>query len=194
MASEGPLSAGTGADDSSVGTIAWSNPTRVVASDNSRSSASLSGAGSISHYLKATSFGFAIPAGATIDGIVVEIEKREQESADDVKDSKVRIIKSDGTIGTTDRADTATEWGTSDAYATYGGTTDLWGEAWSSTDINDADFGVAISAVSAPGSAVADVDHIRITVYYTESTYTAAMFPFPRRPDPRFDPPRVVAY
>lgn len=30
-----------------------------------------------SHYLKATNFGFSIPAGATINGILVEIEKKE---------------------------------------------------------------------------------------------------------------------
>ncbi len=39
MADEGPNSAGTGADDDTVGTAAWANPDRITASDNSRASA-----------------------------------------------------------------------------------------------------------------------------------------------------------
>lgn len=37
--------------------------------------------GVISHYLEATNFNFAIPAGATIDGILVEVEQKYAGSA-----------------------------------------------------------------------------------------------------------------
>lgn len=73
MATQGPYSPGTMADDSTVGTVTWVNPDNAKASDDVRAIMYYGGS---SHYLKATNFGFSIPAGATINGIVVEIEKR----------------------------------------------------------------------------------------------------------------------
>lgn len=70
----GPNSPTGGADDSSVGTITWSNPTRIVSSNDSYATAGLDD-NQISHYLKATNFGFSIPSGAVINGITAEIEK-----------------------------------------------------------------------------------------------------------------------
>ena len=143
MADTGATSPGTMADDATVGTKAWSNPDNAKANDDSFASTSYVGEGNpsdneikivkngsigsenkslgegwggyppssyssyganndlwgetwtaedinnanfgivlsikwnptISHYLKATNFGFSIPSGATIDGIVVEIER-----------------------------------------------------------------------------------------------------------------------
>jgi hypothetical protein len=63
------------ADDATVGTVAWILPDRAKAHDTLRTSADIDGL-KTSHYLKATNFGFSIPAGAIINGIVVEIEKR----------------------------------------------------------------------------------------------------------------------
>ncbi len=148
MASEGPNNPGTMADDAAVGTKAWVNPDNAKTSNNVFARATMSSStygnivdyrvsivksdgnigatnkgvggnwpspksyvsyggvadlwdeawtagdindvdfgvvisaesvdtGAISHYLKATNFGFTIPAGATIDGILVEIEKRQ---------------------------------------------------------------------------------------------------------------------
>lgn len=62
-----------------------------------------------------------------------------------VVDSVVSIVKADGTIGTTNKA-SATAWDTTDTIATYGSSTDLWGETWSPANINDADFGAVLSA------------------------------------------------
>lgn len=114
------------------------------------------------HYLKATNFGFSIPTGAAISGIVVEIERKES-AANVARDNRVRIVKG-GTIGTTDKA-SASEWPTTDTYATYGSDVDLWGETWTVADINSSNFGVAISAMGL-GGGTASIDHIRITVYY----------------------------
>jgi hypothetical protein len=60
-------------------------------------------------------------------------------------DKRVRIVKSDGSIGLTDKA-LGTAWNSSDTTSTYGGYSDRWGETWSASDINDVDFGVVISA------------------------------------------------
>lgn len=170
MASSGPLSPGTLADETSVGTVAWTNPGNAAASDNSRASVSLAVPGSISHYLKATNFGFAIPSGATIDGIVVEVECARStgaKSSGTCADSKARIVKG-GVIGATDKAN-ATAWASADTYLTHGSSSDKWGETWTDTDINSSTFGFVISAKStaAKATAIPLVDHIRITVYYT---------------------------
>ena len=118
--------------------------------------------GATTHYLKATNFGFTIPGGSVIDGIVVEVERKENSSSV-CKDSRIRIVKG-GSVGSTDKS-SVTEWPTTDTYKTYGGAADLWGETWSSTDINDSTFGFALSALGV-GFGTAQVDHIRITVYY----------------------------
>lgn len=121
-----------------------------------------------SHYLKATNFGFSIPSGATINGIVAEIEKK-TDAGSDTTDKRVRIIKG-GTIGSTDKS-SGTAWETSDATSTYGSSSDLWGETWSHSDINGSTFGVAIAAgTSMAMMRTASVDNIQITVHYTIGT------------------------
>ena len=170
----GALSPGTMADDATVGTVAWSNPNNAKVSDSVYATASdATGAASQTHYLKATNFGFSIPSGATINGILVEIERKRQSlsTGGRPRDTVVKIVKADGSLGSTNKADTVTLWTTTDTYASYGSSSDLWGETWDDTKINDIDFGVVISANS-PTSAdgyTASVDHIRITVYYTVS-------------------------
>lgn len=69
MASQGPNGCGTGAA-SGAGT-AWSNPTRITVNDGSFADSSLA-AGGNSNQLQATNFGFSIPAGSTINGVLVE--------------------------------------------------------------------------------------------------------------------------
>jgi len=145
MTDTGATSPGTMADDNAVGTITWQNPDNAKVSDNTYTYASTTSYPLYSHYLKATNFGFTIPEGATIVGIKVEIERKaDVNSGDDyVIDNAVKIVKSDGSIGTTDKK-SATKWSTSEAYFTYGADNDLWGETWEYTDINDADFGVVL--------------------------------------------------
>jgi len=140
MADTGYISPGTMADDSAVGSRTWSNPDNAKANDGSYASYGIAYGPEYSHYLKATNFGFSIPSGATIDGIKVEIEgKTDADTAGN--DYRVSIVKSDGTVGTTNKGNN-TMLESSDTYRTYGGATDLWGETWSDTDINDTDFGV----------------------------------------------------
>jgi len=169
MADTSATSPGTMANDTAVGTAAWSNSDNAKASDGSYAITNGLVAANVTNYLKATNFGFSIPSGATIDGIVVEIEK--YAVSGNVKDSKLRIVNSDGSIGTTDRADTVSNWPSSDSYISYGSSSDLWGETWLASDINDSDFGVALSAIGIDpdDGYTPHVDHIRITIYYTET-------------------------
>jgi hypothetical protein len=127
---------------------------------------------------------------------VVEVERSKAGTTGSVKDSNLRLVKG-GTIGATDRADTVTAWPASsaDAYATYGSSSDLWGDAWSDTVVNGSTFGMAISAVEGGTKfgAVAQIDHVRITVYYTAaSTPTAPQAAF--QSTPVFQKTLVVSY
>lgn len=163
--------AGAGADDSSVGSKAWTDTGNITAEDGAYA---LAGAGitGTSHYLKATSFGFAVPTGATIAGIKAEIKKGYKTGgAGSVVDNRVQLIKA-GTIQTPNKADTVTPWvnssfGGAFAWSAYGGQSDLWSGTWTAGDINSSGFGIAISTTDV--GAGASIDVIRITVYYTTS-------------------------
>lgn len=173
MASEGPRSGGTFANDATVGTVDWSGPSNASASDNSyaTSGSGTDPAGITTKYLKATNFGFSIPGGATIDGILVEVEGKHVSATGSDTTSGVKLVKADGTFGIGNK--TGGSWTTTDTYRSFGGASDLWSNSWTPADINDADFGVGISRTlfreDAATQTVSSIDHIRITVYYTEA-------------------------
>jgi len=166
----GPNSPASVTSDSSIGTIVWSSPNNATASDDLRSTVSLDPL-STSQYLRATNFGFSVPAGATINGITAEMEKSfgsGTQCKGDAGDNAVRIIKG-GSIGSTDKSGTIWSTSSTDEYISYGGSSDTWGEVWTPADINGANFGVAISAVeTGDEDCTVRVDHVRLTVHYTQ--------------------------
>lgn len=126
------------------------------------------------YYAKVTSFGFNIPAGATITGILVGIRKCGHYcTANNYQtDAHLYAVKG-GTIqtGGSDKADNTTHWTTDqDLWYNYGGSSDLWGLSWAPADINSAGFGMAFAAKMYTNDGnwgVASVDAINITIYYT---------------------------
>jgi len=173
----GALSPGTMADDDTVGTVAWVNPDNAKVSNDVYATFTFP-IDATSHYLKATNFGFSIPSGATINGILVEIERIVPTGGTgQVNDSEIKIVKSDGTIGDTNKSTGAT-WSATESYISFGGSSDLWGEEWEAEDINDSDFGVVLSATISNQfvASYGRVDHIRITVYFQEAASESAKF------------------
>lgn len=166
----GPLSPATLSDDATVGTVAFSNVANAGLSDDIYATVILL-LSQVSHYLKAQGFGFQIPPDAIILGIVVEIERSASLGAS-IQDSSVKLVKA-GVIGGTEKA-SVSNWPTSDAYATYGSSSDVWGQAWTPVDINLSTFGIAI-AVTALAGATVSIDHLRITVYYQGSNRPFAL-------------------
>jgi hypothetical protein len=159
----------SGTDDSAVGTVAWSNPGNITASDNTYALFSSSVSGSVSHYLKGLTFGFAIPAGATINGITMVNARKGNFSqiGKDCKDNTLSLVKA-GVVESTNKADTSTRWPTTEADATYGSASDLWSSTWTASDINNANFGVVLSAkLTTDGTQDCSVDNFTITVTYT---------------------------
>ena len=164
MATAGPNAPGTMADDNAIGTSAWTNPDNAKVNDSSYATNS-AGTGQ-THYLKATGFGFAIPSGATINGIEVGIIRKAQDSSKFAfaTDSVLKLVKG-GTVIGNDKANTAAKWPTSDGAVTYGTPSDLWGGTWADTDINASNFGVVLSAQNL--TTVTSVNFISVTVTYT---------------------------
>lgn len=148
--------------------LAWTSPNNIQVNDNLYATASINNADALTHYLKATNYGFSIPVGSTINGILVEVE-RMKSSSGTIVDNAVQIVKSNGTLGVINKADIVTDWPAAESYASYGSSSDLWGETWAPSDINDVDFGMAVSAKinNSGGDNIASIDHIRIKVYYT---------------------------
>lgn len=176
LPSEGPRSAGAIANDTSVGNVIWNAPGNASVSNGSYATASLS-SGDRSEYLLASNFGFSIPNGATILGIEVDVERKASSNTNTVRDNDVRIVHSNGSFGSVNKAH-ATNWPTSEAYATYGASSDLWNETdWSASVIDDPNFGVVFSAMAFAGAnpRTASVDDIRITVTYTRQFYVVSV-------------------
>lgn len=171
MASEGPNYPSSGANNTAVGTQAWSSTGNVTAADGSAAQASgVLGATRVTNYLVATAYGFAIPSTATIDGIVVEIYRRGVATGGTSasNDSAVRLWSGGATYGTANRA-AGTLYTGSFVLATYGGASDLWGATPTPATINASGFGAALASniQVTSGSHAVQVDYVRVTVYYT---------------------------
>lgn len=167
MVTAGPNSP-SAAVQSGVGTgiTGWTSPDNVYAADGAFANSGISSSGSSpSRYLLTTGYGFSIPANAIINGIAVDI-LRLRAGTGECTDDRIRIIKG-GAVSSADRANTTANWPTSFTYASYGGSSDLWGETWTPADINNSGFGAAAAAKWVSGTPSARIDHVRITVYYT---------------------------
>ena len=167
---------GTSANDAvNGGTINWANPNNAFTSDNVYATAALN-ALEVSKLLVLTNFGFAIPSGATILGIKLEVERKQSTLNGPIIDSSIRVMKASVPVGTD--AVVVSTWPDADAYATYGSATDLWGTTWTAAEINASGFGcgiAAINSVSPGGVETASVDHARITIYYRGGAATLAV-------------------
>ncbi|PIR83472.1 hypothetical protein COU19_00005, partial [Candidatus Kaiserbacteria bacterium CG10_big_fil_rev_8_21_14_0_10_56_12] len=149
--------------DTSVGTVTWNNPSKAQYSDDSY--ATDGGLAGTTYYLTAKNFGFAIPAGATISGVQVDVEMKTI-GATNAVDNSVKLIKG-GAISGTDKA-TGAYLATVDTYRTYGGSGDLWGNTLTPADVNASTFGVGVSLTR--GGSLTYIDHIRMTVYYVAAS------------------------
>jgi hypothetical protein len=188
---QGPYNGSTFVDNNSVGTLTWSSPSNAQTSNNVYAVATSPGAGpQVTHYLKATNFGFSIPAGATIDGIVVMVERKTDSTS--VKDSGVYLVKN-GTISGTNHSVTTSGtgftsclspvtgtncWSTTEATVSYGSPTDLWGTEWTVSDINNIASGIVFSAsrTYGTGSRTISMDSITMMVYYTLDTTPPTLY------------------
>jgi hypothetical protein len=167
------------ANDATVGTLAWTLPANTAYN---------SGGSTVStEYLKFTNFGFAIPSGATIVGIVVNATLTGSTypyyPSNLISDNSIKLVKG-GTVGGTEHAN-GQMWGSGSntwisrgrlildnpSINTYGTASDMWGETLAATDVNASGFGVALSASILAGGT-ATINSVSITVYYTTAAFS----------------------
>ena len=154
----------TASTSNAIGSVDWTTPDNIKVDNSASANVDFGVTERGTYYLKATNFGFALPANSDITGIVVTV--KELNDKGDVshyaKDVNVKLIKA-GTIQTTnkgtslDRAETVTT-------TTYGGINDNWSDIWTYSDINHSGFGVALSYLG-KGSII-NIYSVKITVYY----------------------------
>lgn len=158
---------GTAANDSSHSGDSWSTTGNALTDSLTAATSSVT-SNENTQYLKITNFGFAVPAGAEIQGIRLMV-RHSAAASDRIVDDRVRIVKADGSIGTEDKADPSTFWPSQSVQqvVSYGGRDDLWGESWTPADINHSNFGFVIAANNTGVGTTARVHYATITVYYT---------------------------
>jgi hypothetical protein len=150
MADTGLTNPGTGTTKVLAGSsMNWSGAGNILSSDNVDASVAPGTGAVYSNYLVAKNFGFSIPSGATIDGIIVKIERAVSISylTTYPYDKIVSLNRADDSVGATNKA-VSTQYITGDVIATYGSSSDLWGETLTPSGVNDPDFGVAFSVNS----------------------------------------------
>lgn len=173
MTTAGPNNPGTIADNGG-GDYSWSNPGNAATSNNSYAvcdGIADGGSSALTNRLRATGFGFAIPADATILGVLVEFEWKASLQSDsgtsvDCTDEEVKIVKAGTATGTNKAAGTGIT--TVDTYFAYGGETDLWGTTLTPADVNASNFGFQWrGSFNEDNNSRISVDHIRMIVYYS---------------------------
>lgn len=155
----------------------WVNPSNVGADDAAYAyiTAATFDSGDVSYLLQVIGFGtyplyMNIPAGATIDGIKVEIERYYANGQ--VIDVDVCLTK-DGSARVGDDKSAGANFPTSPAVTSFGGATDKWGTTWTAAEVNAETFGVLYKMGASANDADGYVDFIRITVYYTVTAQTS---------------------
>jgi hypothetical protein len=158
--------AGTGANYDDGDPTAWSGPTNIQGDTTSTAATSSPANNTNTQVLRASNFGFSIPTGATITGVIVEWEKSCSGANSRIVDNVVRLLVA-GTEAGSDKAGVG--WTTTKAFASYGASNDLWGNSLTPTIVNASGFGASMKARRSSGAATtASVFRCRVTVHYTE--------------------------
>lgn len=170
MADTGWRIAGTGANVAAEGGgQTWANPGNIT--NATLSSAIAVEATGATQNLRATNFGFAIPAGMSIAGVEARISRRAPQGGD-VRDFNLRLVVANSLTGA-NRA-SADKWPASFGDAEYGSPSDLWSVSLTPEQVNASTFGVQLRA----NAVVKDdpgVQAIWMRVHYEEpeKTYIA---------------------
>ena len=166
--------AGTGGNNAGIGAVAWTNTGNITSSNDSRATVSLNN-GTISNYLLATNFGFALPAGATVVGVKFDIEK--SVTSGSASDTQVNLVVGGNVFSAMNYALSTVNanWPGSDTVYSYGSFLDNWNYALTDSEVNASGFGVAIACTGRTNGTVAAVDAVQCTVAYTTMSFVGVI-------------------
>jgi hypothetical protein len=151
-----------------IGATNWTNVSNAIGSDDTYATNNYGGSTSpaVTNHLHVYGFGFSLSDASIIEGIKVEIERHGTDSSEDYY---VGLIYNNLAQITAPGKQLSGPWLSPDSTVSYGGLSDTWGRTWTPDQINDSTFGVAISAERPlSGSGSANVDHIIMTLVYTQ--------------------------
>lgn len=142
----------------------WSNPTNIFSSNDSYANA---GAGSNdSDLLRAYNFDFSsIPSGATILGVEVRYERKVGSGLQPDNGTDLQLLDATGSL-TGSVKDDPIPLPESDSYASFGGSSDLWGATLTASVVKDSDFGVGIRVDNTISTYSVSVDHVQMRITY----------------------------
>jgi hypothetical protein len=160
---------GTIANVDRSGSPAWATPTNADTFNDAYATVAVTDAANFSDYLRASNFGFALPAGATILGIECRVFLYGSDATLD--DDEVLLYDAAGSIGTENRAVNSimsSKKGTA-KFNTYGSPTDLWADTWTEANVEDTDFGFAFSVGNVGSSTeTCSLNVMQMRVWYDE--------------------------
>ncbi len=159
MSSTGNVFPGTGESVDRSALTAWTNPGNIVSDNATDATCNATG----SDYLVARNFGFTIPAGATISGVLVRVEASEHSTGTEpllaqLQDDAAALV---GSSKSTSNEGSIS--GTTKSVYTYGSTSDVWGATLTSTIVNDPDFGVRLWFTTAHDIRI---DYVTVAIEY----------------------------
>jgi len=164
--------AGTAVDDSSIGTLTWTDPSNATGSGTGSYASVIATTGSeYTHYLKLTNFGFALPVGATINGVQLQVNAAGiPAGSGGFAWNAIKLVNASGTIGSANKATGGLF--TTFTTSSFGGSADTWAGESTAIDWNDADAGCAISVGTTSGvsgDSYLYIDYVQIIITYTEA-------------------------
>jgi hypothetical protein len=150
---------------------AWTSPTNIYTNNvlYAQITELTFDAPKYSYVLYAKGFDFSgIPAGATIDGVIVTIDAKSGSGID----SMMVVCQLTDTTGARVGTNKNDNWypGTTDGTRSYGGAADTWGNSLTESWVKDADFGVGVVFQADDIDAKIYIDYITMEVYYTASS------------------------
>lgn len=160
--------AGLVADDPSSGTQVWNFPSQAEGNQTiTNTGASVPTVADSTHLLVASQFALAVPSGATITGIQVDIYRRGTASLFNVIDLLAQPSNGSGLIGTDQSFGVA--WTAFGADQSFGGPTSNMGLTLTPALVNDTAFGFTLQAGAdgTDGALAALVYRFRATIFYT---------------------------
>lgn len=150
------------ADDATVGTLTWTNPSNVITSDNSYATISMPGSAAQTHYLKCTNgLSTSYPSGATFQGFTVRHETKAGDATQDWANNCKLVIG--GVISGTNHSD-ATLMSLTDTLYSLGNDNDLWGLTPTAAQVNASDFGCALGFRGTDTANTLSVDQITLRI------------------------------
>jgi hypothetical protein len=138
----------------------WTDPTNAYSSNDSDATEATNG--EAQDY---GDFGFSIPAGDTIRGIMVRIEANA--GTNGRWDELGVEVSNDNGATWSSRISFVRFFSTTDDYRVAGHGRYLWGLSWTPTDVSDTDFRVRLTLINKEfGSNAIGVDHVSVKVFH----------------------------